>query len=98
MLKSGHRVPKANIVCQFKTYYIHIHTEVPPNLKKQGIDRVEEGLEAEVIHVMFYNKVYVVALGPSSVYLFITPAKSRETYYVQCIHLRATPITESHTP
>ncbi len=39
------------------------------------IDRVEEGLETEVIHVMFYNEVYVVALGPS-VYLLITPAKA----------------------
>ena len=58
------------------------------------IDRVEEGFETEVIHVMFYNEVYVVALGPS-VYLLITPAKARETY---CIHLRATPITESHAP
>ncbi len=28
-----------------------------------------------MIHVMFYNEVYVVALGPS-VYRFITPAKS----------------------
>ena len=28
-----------------------------------SIDRVEEGLETEVIHVMFYNEVYVVALG-----------------------------------
>ena len=36
-------------------------------------------METEVIHVMFYNEVYVVALGPS-VYLFITPAKARETY------------------
>ncbi len=61
------------------------------------IDRVEEGLETEVIHVMFYNEVYVVALGPS-VYLLITPAKARETYCVQSIHLRATPITESHAP
>ena len=61
------------------------------------IDRVEEGLETEVIHVMFYNEVYVVALGPF-VYLLITPAKSRETYCVQSIHLRATPITESHAP
>ncbi len=51
----------------------------------------------EVIHVMFYNEVYVVALGPS-VYLLITPAKARETYCVQCIHLRATPITESRAP
>ncbi len=61
------------------------------------IDRVEEGLETEVIHVMFYNEVYVVALGPS-VYLLITPAKTRETYCVQSISLRATPITESHAP
>ncbi len=61
------------------------------------IDRVEEGLETEVIHVMFYNEVYVVALGPS-VYLLITPAKARETYCVQSIHLRATLITESHAP
>ena len=52
-------------------------------------------METEVIHVMFYNEVYVVALGPS-VYLLITPAKARETYCVQSIHLRATPITESH--
>ncbi len=53
-----------------------------------------EGLETEVIHMMFCNEVYVVALGPS----FITPAIARETYCVQCIHLRATPITESHAP
>ncbi len=65
--------------------------------RKRFIDRVEEGLETEVIHVMFYNEVYVVALGPS-VYLLITPAKARETYCVQSIHLRATPITESHAP
>ncbi len=53
-------------------------------------------METEVIHVMFYNEVYIVALGPS-VYLLITPAKAQETYCVQSIHLRATtPITESH--
>ena len=60
------------------------------------IDRVERDL-TEVIHVMFYTEVYLVALGPS-VYLLITPAKARETYCVQSIHLRATPITESHAP
>ncbi len=48
---------------------------------------IEEGLETEVIHVMFYNEVYVVALGPS----LITPAKAQETYCVQSVHLRATP-------
>ncbi len=28
-------------------------------------DKEEEGLETEVIHVMFYIEVYKVALGPS---------------------------------
>ncbi len=40
-----------------------------------AIDRVEEGFKTEVIHVMFYNEVYVVALGPS-VYLLINSRKS----------------------
>ncbi len=28
------------------------------------IDRVEEGLETEVIHVMFYNEVYITPQKP----------------------------------
>ncbi len=37
------------------------------------IDRVEEGLEMEVIHVMFYNDVYVVALGPVVIKFWAPP-------------------------
>ncbi len=40
------------------------------------IDRVEEGLQTEMIHVMFYNEVWL-CMGPS-LYLFITPAKVQE--------------------
>ncbi len=48
---------------------------------------------------MFYNEVYVVALGPS-VYRFYNsrkkPGKRIVSNQDQCIHIRATPITESH--
>ncbi len=51
----------------------------------------------EAIHVMFYIEVYVVARDHLCI-ASKTPAKTRETYCVQGIHLRATPITESHAP
>ncbi len=61
------------------------------------IDRVEEGLKTEVIHVMFYNEVYVVALGPS-LYLFITPAKARETYCVNAYISERLRLLLNHMP
>ncbi len=56
-----------------------------------------EGLETKAIYVMFYMEVYVVARDHQCI-SSTTPAKTRETYCVQCIHLRAAPITEPHAP
>ncbi len=57
----------------------------------------EEGLETEAIHMMIYIES-LRSSGSGTICMCIastTQAKTREKYCVQCIHLRATPITKS---